>query len=113
MDALASHDLLLIGHRPTHAVGVHLGVLERLHHRLHVASLEALLLGDGAILVCEQEGLEVDDFFAKLGDLRSQGIVLTTEHFHLGLQVRQPLLLALTTFQSRNTRFINKLIKYK
>lgn len=52
----------------------------------------------------EQQSLQVDDLFPQLGDLCSERVILTAEHFHLGLQVGKPLLLALTTFKGSDTR---------
>jgi hypothetical protein len=52
----------------------------------------------------EKEGFQVDDFLPQLGNLRRQGIVLSTEHFDLGLKISQPLLLSLTTLESRDTK---------
>lgn len=103
-DTLAGHDLLLVGHRATHGVGIHLRVCVGLHTRRRVSSLKTLLLGDRAVLVCEQESLEIHDFFSELRNLACQSIVFTTEHFDFGLEVGKPLLLTLTTFQSGNTR---------
>lgn len=103
LDALASHDLLLVRHGPAHAVGVHLRVLVGLHDGLHVSPLQTLLLGDGTVLVGEQKRLEIDNLLAELRNLRCEGIILTAKHFHLGLQVGKPLLLTLTTFQGGDT----------
>jgi hypothetical protein len=101
LNALTSHDRLR-RHRPGHAVWVHLGV-EWLDDLGHESPVKSLLLGDRAVLVGEQQCLQVDDFLPQLSDLCSQSIVLTAEHLHLGLQVGQPLLFALTTFECRNT----------
>jgi hypothetical protein len=101
LNALTSHDRLL-RYRPGHAVGIHLGI-EWLDNLGHEGPMESLLLGDWAVLVSEQQRLQVDDFLPQLSNLRCEGIVLAAEHLHLCLQIGQPLLLALTTLERGNT----------
>jgi hypothetical protein len=49
--------------------------------------------------VGKKQRLEVDHLLAQLRHLCAQGIVLAAEDLHLGLQIGEPLLLALTTFE--------------
>jgi hypothetical protein len=60
-------------------------------------------LGDGAIFVSQQKGLQVDNLLAELGHRSGQCIVLCCEELNLGLEVSQPLLLPLATLQGRDT----------
>ncbi len=43
----------------------------------------------------KQKRFQIHDFFAQLCDLRREGVVFRTEDLDLGLEVGQPLLLAL------------------
>lgn len=95
------HDLLVRLHGPCHSVRVHLGV-EGLHGLLHECSVKTLLLSHRTILVGQKKRLEIYHLFPQLGDLRCQGVVFAAEQLDLGLEVCKPLLLALSTFQSRN-----------
>ena len=52
----------------------------------------------------KQKGLEVNDFLAKLGDRSSQCVILSGKEFDLRLEVGQPLLLALATLESGDTK---------
>lgn len=61
---LAIHDLLLMVHC-SHAIWVHLLAITR-HYMLLDHSLVALLLRNGTVLVGEEKGLELDDFFPQL-----------------------------------------------
>jgi len=89
----------LTGHGSTHAVGVHL-LIERLHRGLlHKRAVKALLLGDRAVFVREEESLQVDNFFPQLRNLRRQCIVLAAEDLDLRLKISEPLLLSLAAFQ--------------
>lgn len=63
----------------------------------------SLLLSNWAVLVGKKKRLQIDDLFSELCYLRRQGVVLSTEHFDLGLQVGQPLLLSLAAFKSSDT----------
>jgi hypothetical protein len=49
--------------------------------------------------VGEEQGLEVDDFLAELSDSGRESIVLCTKELDLGLEVSQPLLLALSALE--------------
>jgi hypothetical protein len=52
---LASHDLLLLAlHGGSHSV--------RIHDLMHAETGKALLLADRAVLVGEEQGLEIDNF---------------------------------------------------
>jgi hypothetical protein len=72
-------------------------------HAVHHKGAEPLGLRDWAIFVCKQESLEVDNLFTQLSDCRSKGVILLSEDLNLVLKVSQPLLLPLTTLQSRDT----------
>lgn len=71
-------------------------------HAIHHQGAKSLGLGDWTILMCQQQGLQVHNFFTKLSHCSSESIVLRGEQFNLGLKVGQPLLLALPTFERRN-----------
>ena len=47
----------------------------------------------------QEERLEIDNLFTKLGDLRSESIIFRAEDFNLGLKIGEPLLLPLSAFQ--------------
>jgi hypothetical protein len=90
-----------------HAVRVHLRV-ERLHPLVgDELAVEVLLLADGAVLVSKQQRLEVDHLLPQLRDLGVQGVVLRSVGLDLGLQIGQPGLLTLTTFQGGNARLMS------
>lgn len=69
------------------------------HNLVHGVEMDSLL-GNGAVLVCEQHRLQVDNFFPQSLDLTVEVLVLGAEEFDLLLEVLQPLLLALATFES-------------
>lgn len=100
----------LHAHALGHAVAV--GVKSRLH-AVHHQGAKSLGLGDRAILVSQQESLEVHNLLSELGHGGSQRIILGGEKLDLGLEIGQPLLLPLTTLQSRDTvmRILARLIK--
>jgi hypothetical protein len=50
--------------------------------------------------VCQKQGFEVDDLFAKLRDGSRQSIILCAKDLNFGLQISKPLLLTLATFES-------------
>jgi hypothetical protein len=100
--ALTGHHRLPT-HWNSHSVGVHLSVAIRLGNLGHESAMETLLLRDRAVLMCKQQGLEAYDLLPQLRDLGGQGIVLRAEHLNLRLEVGQPLLLALATFEGGNT----------
>lgn len=56
-------------------------------HAVHHQRSKSLRLRDGAVLMSEQKGLEVDDLFAKLGHGGGQRIILCGEKLNLGLKV--------------------------
>jgi hypothetical protein len=66
---------------------------------VHGSSMESLSLRYGAVLVCEQKCLEIHDFLAQLCDRSRQCVVLRAEQLDLGLEIGQPLLLALATLE--------------
>jgi hypothetical protein len=67
--------------------------------RIHVHAAKTLSMRHGAVLVCKKQCLEVDDLLSQLGDSRRQRVVLCTEELDFGLQIREPLLLALATLE--------------
>lgn len=67
--------------------------------RIHSCTVQPLGLGDRAILVCEEQSLEIDNFFTELRDRGGEGIVLCAKKLDLRLQVGQPLLFSLTAFE--------------
>lgn len=62
-----------------------------------------LYLSNGAILVGYQNCLELEELFSQLGVLRVKLVVLTAIDLDFGLEVGQPLLLSLTTFERSNS----------
>lgn len=74
---------------------VHWGHVRTLGHRR--------LLCDRAVLVCQEQSLQVHNFFPELSHLTLQSIVLRLIYINFSLQISEPLLLALATFQSGNT----------
>lgn len=69
---------------------------------VHVYSIESLSLCHWAVLVSKQQGLEINNLFPKLSDLGRQCVILLAKQFDLLLEVGQPLLLALATFERSN-----------
>lgn len=63
---------------------------------------EALPLGNRAVFVLKKDLLQLNNFISHLVDLRGQGIVFAAEDLDLRLQVRKPLLLALSALQGGN-----------
>lgn len=70
---------------------------------VHGIAMKTLSLRDRAVLVGEQEGLEVNDLLTKLSHGSREGIVLCTEQLDLGLQVGKPLLLSLAALKGGDT----------
>lgn len=62
------------------------------------------MLSDGAVLVGEQQCLQVNHLFAKLTDLRGKGVVLVTINLNFVLKVGKPLLLSLATLEGGNSK---------
>lgn len=62
-------------------------------------SIDTVRLSDGAILVGQQQCLQMNDFVPKCSRLALQMLVVIRQIFHLGLKIRQPLLLALSAFE--------------
>lgn len=87
------HAILLL----RHTVRVRVGMA--LNEKLHVGAADALRRADGAVTVCEKQTLEVNDFFAELGDGLGEGVVFGGEELDFGLKVCEPLLFPLTTFE--------------
>ena len=52
--------------------------------------------------MCQKEGFQIHDFFAKLSDGGGQGIVFGRENINFGLEVGEPLLFALSAFECGN-----------
>lgn len=69
---------------------------------VHGGAVKTLSLRDRAVLVCQKESLEINNFLSELGDSSRQSVVLCAEEFDLGLQISQPLLLALSTLERRD-----------
>ena len=104
---MAGHDLLV---RLLHRVRVsHLGMdllVLAIHLLVHVERDNThllLLMGNWAILVGQKHGLEGNDFLAELADLSGKLVILGGVHLDLGLQVLEPLLLALTALEGGDT----------
>jgi hypothetical protein len=72
-------------------------------HAVHHERANALCLRDRAVLVSQQESLEVDNFLTQLGNSGGKGVILGGEKFNLVLEVGQPLLLSLSALESRNS----------
>lgn len=51
----------------------------------------------------KKKSLEVDNFFSELRDSRRERVVLRAKQLHFGLEVGQPLLLALATLKRGDT----------
>lgn len=86
----------MVWHRCSHPIRVHLSVIWL--HPGHVSTLESLLLCHGAVLVCQQQCLQIDNLFSERSNLLCQLVVLRLVEINLVLKVCEPLLLALTTF---------------
>jgi len=65
-------------------------------------TIQSLLLSDGAILMGKEESLEIHDFFSEGAQLTVESFIFSGVVFDLGLKTGEPLLLALTTFESGN-----------
>lgn len=77
---------------------MHLGVVG-LHGLLYERSTHGLLLGDGAVLVGEEQRLQIDDLFPQLSDLGCQVFIRRAVLLDLVLKIREPLFFPLPTFQ--------------
>ena len=89
----------------SHAVRVCVWVIF-IRHATHNHATHTLGLRNRTILVSHKQRLQVDNFFSKLRDGSGKRVVLSAVNLHLGLQIRQPLLLALSAFQSSNPKNI-------
>lgn len=58
-----------------------------------------MLLGDGAVLVGEEQRLQIDDLFPELSDLGCQVFIRRAVLLDLVLKIREPLFFPLPTFQ--------------
>lgn len=67
--------------------------------RVHCGSVYTLSSRYFAILVGEENGLEINNLFAELGDGCLEVVVLGAVELNLALQIGQPLLLALPAFE--------------
>lgn len=85
-----------------HSVRVHRLTAIAFDKLLHAHTTKALLLRYGAILMGDEDGLEVDNLFSETRNLLAELIILLAEKFNFRLQICKPLLLALSTFQSSN-----------
>lgn len=64
---------------------------------------DALSMTHGTILVAHEESAETSNFIMQLADLLVEGLILSGVHLDLGLEVGEPLLLPLTTFEGGHT----------
>jgi hypothetical protein len=64
----------------------------------------ALSMANGAILVAHKQGTKAADLIVKLANLLVERLIFCRVHLDLGLEVRKPLLLALTALESSDTR---------
>lgn len=71
-------------------------------HAIHHQRAKPLSLGDGTIFVSQEECFQVDNFLTQLSHRGGESIILSGEKLNLGLEIGQPLLFPLTTFQSSN-----------
>lgn len=78
--------------------------IEASRHAIHHQRAKTLGLRDRAVLVSQQKGFQVDNFLSELSDGSGQSIVFRGKELNLGLEVGQPLLLALTALQGRDTK---------
>ena len=92
-----SHDRLGLLH---HAVRMIVVIGLAVRQVRCVATL--LLLGNWAVLMGNQNGLQIQNFFSHLLDLCIKSVVLIAKQFHFRLEVSKPLLLPLSTLQSSN-----------
>lgn len=86
-----------------HAHAVRIDVLStkciRILHAVQELS-NALSMADWTIFVAKKKGAKTPNLIMKLCHLGGETVVFGRVHFHLGLEVSQPLLLSLSTFQS-------------
>ena len=62
-----------------------------------------LSMADRTVFVTHEQRPKIPDLIMKLSDLLVKSLVLCRVHFHFGLEVSQPLLLALSALQSSHT----------
>ena len=98
LHSLPLHSLAVL-HR--HAIRIRVGI-ELIRNAVHHHAADTLCLGHGAVLMSQEQGLQVDNLLTQLRYLTAQCVVLAAENLHLGLQVGEPLLLALPAFQCRH-----------
>lgn len=55
------------------------------------------------VLVLDEQVAQAPNLFMQRGYLTIERVVFGAVHFHFSLKIRQPLLLALATFQGSNT----------
>lgn len=65
--------------------------------------MQTLGLRYWAVLMCQQQRLEVDNLFPQLSNGGRQRVVLSAEQLDLGLEVSQPLLLSLSALERSDT----------
>ena len=64
---------------------------------------DALGMTHWTIFVTHEQCSKISNLIVKLTNLLIEGLVFCRIHFHFGLEVCQPLLLALSTFQGSDT----------
>jgi len=69
-----------------------------------------MLGGDGAVLVLHEDLAELQDLLAQRGDLLRQDVVLLAVEISFGLQILQPLLLPLATFEGGDAVALEKVL---
>jgi hypothetical protein len=69
--------------------------------------IDTIRLSDGAILMGQQKCFQMNDLVPKCCRLTLKMLVVVRQIFHLGLKIRQPLLLALSALKCgyANARF--------
>ena len=68
--------------------------------------MKTLGLCDWTLLVCQKQGFEVNNLFAKLRDGSRKSIILRAEDLDFGLQISKPLLLTLATLESSDPTIV-------
>jgi hypothetical protein len=70
---------------------------------VHTCTADSLGCRNRAVTVSEKKRLQVDDFLTELCHSLGQGVILGAEELDFGLQVGEPLLLALSTLERGDT----------
>lgn len=91
------------GHTTRRAHAVRVGMVVSFYKHGHVGTTKTLSCRDRTISVGDQQRFEINDLFSKLSYRLGEGIIFGAKEFNLGLEVSQPLLLALTTLEGSNS----------